>query len=238
MSPLIAPPSCSPHPALFSGQTLSWGAIRRLLAEPLDLSRPIDLHLMRHGETDTNARGLVTGAIDAPLTGLGREQAAMAGRQLDRRYDAAFHSALSRTQETLAIAARAGQIELGLVCMDWRLNERSLGELESKPARHIEEFARGDLSYAPLGGESYAEVARRILSFLLDLLRFVSASESFSLLLCGHMGPMRILMGIFDEQDDPSQVLSRRFQNSQVLRARLRRLVLPRFLTSVAVDPC
>jgi broad specificity phosphatase PhoE len=218
----------------FSGQTLGWGALLASLSEPVELPHPVELHVVRHGETETNARSLVTGAQDSPLTALGREQARLVGRGLDPRYDAAFHSQLSRSAETLRLAIEAGHVEVGAVYADHRLNERSLGQLELTPVRPIEEFARGDLDYAPPGGDSYAEVSRRLLSFLLDLTRYVRLTDATALLICGHMGPMRILAGIFEEQSDPSQVLARSFKNTEVLRVRWNRLVLPAFLAEVA----
>jgi 2,3-bisphosphoglycerate-dependent phosphoglycerate mutase len=212
----------------------SWETILRLLAEPVRLRFPVDLHLIRHGETEANARSLVTGAQDSPLTAVGREQARIAARCLARRYDAAIHSCLSRSAETLRIAIEAGHIEVGRVSADPRLNERSLGELEMTPVRPIEEFARGDMEYAPSGGDSYAEVSRRLLSFLIDLTRYVRRTEATALLLCGHMGPMRILAGIFEGICDPSQVLARSFKNTECLRVRWDHLAFPTFLSGIA----
>jgi probable phosphoglycerate mutase len=218
----------------FSSEVYSWEVIADLLAEPIELPFSVDLHLMRHGETEANAQSLVTGVQDSPLTGLGREQAQAVGRLLVSRYDVAIHSRLSRSAETLRLAIDAGHIEVGAVYADQRLNERSLGELELTQVRPIEEFARGDLHYAPSGGDSYAEVSRRLLSFLLDLARFVSRTDTSAVLLCGHMGPMRILAGIFEGQCDPSRVLARSFKNTEVLRVHWDRLAFPAFLRGVA----
>ena len=218
----------------FSGEAYSWDVIGDLLAEPIQLPFPVELHLMRHGETEANARSLVTGAQDSPLTALGREQARAVGRLLDPRYDVAIHSRLSRSAETLRLAIDAGHVAVGAVHADAHLNERSLGELELTPVRPIEEFARGDFNYAPGGGDSYADVTRRLLSFLLDLARFVRRTGTAAVLLCGHMGPMRILAGIFEGQCDPSRVLARSFRNTEVLRVRWDRLAFPAFLSGVA----
>jgi broad specificity phosphatase PhoE len=218
----------------FSGEVRSWEEIGNRLAVPIVLPVPVELHLVRHGETEANARSLVTGAQDSPLTPLGREQARAVGRHLDPRYDAAIHSRLSRSAETLQLALEAGHVDVGAVYADARLNERSLGELELTPVRPIEEFARGDLEYAPAGGDSYAEVSRRLLSFLIDLAGFVRRTDATAVLICGHMGPMRILAGIFDENPDPAQVLARSFKNTEVLRVPWDRLAYPAFLAGVA----
>lgn len=208
-----------------------WELLREMLARPVVFARPLDIHLVRHGETVTNAQSLVTGSRDVPLTDLGREQARLVGHQLDRRYDVAFYSTLTRSQETLSLAVAAGRVVVDPVIADWRLNERSLGELEMKPWEPIEELAKGDFSYAPIGGDSYSEVTRRLLSFLVDLVRYTREAEARKILVCGHMGPMRILMGIFEELSDPVAVLGQSFRNTEICRVKWRRLVFPAFLT-------
>ncbi len=208
----------------------SWEEIRAALSRPLSLPSAISLHLARHGETETNAQGIVTGAQDVSLTARGEEQARRLGLLLDRHYDLAFHSTLSRSRRTLLLALEAGRVRADQIREDPRLNERSLGTLEMKPWQPVDEYAQGDLHYAPEGGDSYAEVARRCLSFLLDLAADVAASRPEKILVCSHMGPMRILLGILKDQSDPIQVLARSFENTEVVRLQWRSLVLPGFL--------
>lgn len=114
---------------------------------------------------------------------------------------------------------------------DKRIDERSLGELELAPARPIAEFARGNLSYAPRGGESYESVAQRCLSFLIDLAELsVVAKHGLKLLVCSHVGPMRIVAGILDGIDDPAEVLRLSFENSAPRRFEIERLDFPKFV--------
>lgn len=223
----------SPKPLQFiqESRILSWSDLRQTLAEPLVLPSAVQLHLMRHGETVTNARSIVTGSQDVALSPKGEEQARQAGRELDPYYDLAVHSTLSRSCRTLILALQAGHTKAATACADARLNERSLGVLELQPSRHVDEFARGDLLFAPEGGENYAEVTRRSLSFLLDLRAYVLATGSEKILLCGHMGPMRILLGILEDLSDPIQVLAQSFGNTQIIRMQCRQLTFPRFLT-------
>lgn len=217
----------------FSGEIYPWEILSASLSLPISLPRPVHLHIVRHGETEANAHSLVTGARDSPLTPRGREQAQLVGRGLSRQYNVAFHSKLSRSAETLQLSIESGQVEVGAVYADCRLNERSLGELELTPVRPIKEFARGDLTFAPAGGDSYAEVSRRLLSFLLDLTRFVCHTNASAILICGHMGPMRILAGIFEGSTDSAGVLARSFRNTEVLRIRWDHLAFPSFLTGL-----
>jgi len=215
----------SPSPRVFN-----WSEMRQTLAHGILLPKPIQLDLMRHGETVTNAKGLVTGSQDVPLTQAGEEQARRIGLRLDRHYELALHSTLDRSLKTLLLALLAGHIKVDQILADPRLNERSLGILELRPWAPVEEYAQGDLYYAPAGGESYAEVARRCLSLLLDLVDFVVAVLPERILVSGHMGPMRILIGILEEQHDPVVVLARSFENTEIVRVHWRRLVLPGFM--------
>jgi probable phosphoglycerate mutase len=217
-----------------TNRVLSWPELREVLSRPFPLNRPVQLHLMRHGETVTNARGLVTGSQDVPLTAAGEEQARRIGPQLDRYYALALHSTLSRSLRTLVLAVEAGRIRIDRMRGDPRLNERSLGVLELHPWRPVDEYAHGDLSYAPEGGDSYAEVARRCLSLLLDLVDDVATAHLEKILISGHMGPMRILLGILEERSDPVGVLARSFQNTEVVRVQWSRLVLPGFLRAIS----
>ncbi len=213
-----------------STRVFSWSQLRETLVQGILLPKPVQLHLMRHGETITNAEGLVTGSEDVPLTPVGEEQARRIGLRLDRHYDLALHSTLERSRKTLLLALEAGHIKADHILADPRLNERSLGVLERRPWTPVDEYARGDLYYAPAGGDSYAEVARRCLSLLLDLLGFVAAAHPERILMSSHMGPMRILIGILEEQQDPVCVLARSFENTEIVRVQWRRLLLPGFL--------
>lgn len=222
------------HPFLHPDcRVLGWAELREVLSRPLPLANPVQLHLMRHGETLTNAQALVTGSQDVPLTAVGEEQARWIGLQLNPHYGLALHSTLSRSWRTLFLALEAGRSRVDRIRCDPRLNERSLGVLELQPWRPVDEYAHGDLCYAPEGGDSYAEVARRCLSLLVDLVDEVATTPLETVLVSGHMGPMRILLGILEERSDPVQVLARSFRNTEVVQLQWNRLVWPGFLRNV-----
>ena len=75
-----------------------------------------------------------------------------------------------------------------------------------------------------------SEVARRIMSFLLDLADRVGEDEVSKVLICSHMGSMRILVGIIEEQDNPATVLRFSFPNAEVYRLTWSQLRIPGFL--------
>ena len=65
------------------------------------------LYIIRHGETDLNAKGILQGWIDPPINRSGRELAAMTGRAMkDIRFDRCISSPLCRAWETAEILLR------------------------------------------------------------------------------------------------------------------------------------
>lgn len=89
--------------------------------------------LVRHGESEWNARGLLTGWGDPGLTTRGIRQAADAGRRLAGagiRIDRAHASALRRAGDTARHLLGAAGCPSTPVQSHWQLNERHLGALE------------------------------------------------------------------------------------------------------------
>ena len=214
----------------FSCRTaIDWSTIHQRLTGPLKLPSDVTLHLFRHGETLRNQLGLVTGASNVPLSRRGRQQANSLGWQLDHDYDLAFSSSLSRSRETLLLALSAGNVVVREIFMDSRLDERSLGILEGEPARTLEPYARGELRFAPVNGDSYETVTLKALSFLLDLFDYVTQNNVRKIAISTHMGPLRILFGILEMDRDPICVLRRKFANASVLRLTWNELSFPPF---------
>ncbi|MCW5606148.1 MAG: histidine phosphatase family protein [Burkholderiales bacterium] len=88
-------------------------------------------YFLRHGETEPNRLGLVTGAADIELNATGRLQALAAAERLKGRgVTAIYSSSLRRARDTANCAAAA----LGLpVTAIPELAERNWGELEGRP---------------------------------------------------------------------------------------------------------
>lgn len=71
------------------------------------LPRQTRFSLIRHGRSEGNAAGIFQGRKEYPLSDIGRDQAAAAGRALAARQDAVMLcSPLARARETAEIAAR------------------------------------------------------------------------------------------------------------------------------------
>jgi broad specificity phosphatase PhoE len=153
-----------------------------------------ELLLVRHGESsgnvareDAEADGAEVIDIDwrdadTPLSEHGRRQAQALGSWLgalpaDRRPAHVWSSPYVRAADTARIAVAASELRLP-VLLDERLRDRELGVLDRLTGhgvrtRFAAEAARrrllGKLYYRPPGGESWADVALRLRSFLQDL---------------------------------------------------------------------
>ena len=94
---------------------------------------PGKLILVRHGQSIWNVQNLFTGWHDVDLSDLGRQEAAQAGRELQREKiepHIAFTSVLKRAIRTLWLIMDTTDRMWMPVERSWRLNERHYGALE------------------------------------------------------------------------------------------------------------
>ena len=102
------------------------------------------LVLLRHGESDWNAKNLFTGWVDVPLSEKGRTEAATGGRlmkEADLLPDVVHTSLLRRAITTANLALDAADRHWIGVKRSWRLNERHYGALQGKNKKQtLEEF--------------------------------------------------------------------------------------------------
>ncbi|MFB9707588.1 phosphoglyceromutase [Streptosporangium sandarakinum] len=93
------------------------------------------LVLLRHGESEWNAKGLFTGWVDAGLSEKGEEEARRGGRLLVEagvRPDVLHTSVLTRAIQTANLALGTADLLWLPVNRSWRLNERHYGALQGK----------------------------------------------------------------------------------------------------------
>lgn len=117
-----------------------------------------DVVLVRHGESETAAAGVVGG--DAPLTEAGRSQARALARALaDRPFDACLTSPALRARETAAIVLEGRDVPQ-TVAAD--LADIGFGAFEGGSlAEYRAWVAAHDPAEEPPGGESRVETLRR-----------------------------------------------------------------------------
>jgi len=93
------------------------------------------LILLRHGESEWNAKNLFTGWVDVDLSEKGKDEAARAGQLLKESQllpDVLHTSLLKRAIDTADIALKAcGKSDIPTK-RSWRLNERHYGALQGK----------------------------------------------------------------------------------------------------------
>jgi 2,3-bisphosphoglycerate-dependent phosphoglycerate mutase len=98
------------------------------------------LVLLRHGESEWNAKNLFTGWVDVPLSEKGRLEAARGGRLLTENQvlpDVVHTSLLRRAIITANLALDAADRHWIDVKRTWRLNERHYGALQGKNKTQI-----------------------------------------------------------------------------------------------------
>ena len=102
------------------------------------------LILLRHGESDWNAKNLFTGWVDVALTEKGQAEAVRGGEQLkeaDLLPDVVHTSLQRRAINTAALALDAADRHWIPVRRSWRLNERHYGALQGKDKKQtLEEY--------------------------------------------------------------------------------------------------
>ncbi|MEU7840485.1 histidine phosphatase family protein [Micromonospora sp. NPDC049114] len=157
-----------------------------------------ELTLIRHGQSlanvafaDAHARGLTDHGLtgrdaDIELSSLGWGQATRLGHWLaalpsHRRPQVVVCSPYVRARQTWSRAAETAAqsgADYPLAVVDHRLCDRLMGDLELlTPAMIAQRFpaeaarlaAEGEFSYQPPGGESFADIARRLAAVLADL---------------------------------------------------------------------
>ena len=133
------------------------------------MAHPLTLLLVRHGQSEWNAAGILQGQTPhVPLTELGHAQAAAIARDLARLDPGALVSSdLRRAVQTAEYCARATGLPFTTTPA---LREMGHGVLEGRPSREIwnavdwsDPRARAD------GGESATDLHERVASYLAAL---------------------------------------------------------------------
>ena len=161
------------------------------------------LVLVRHGQSEWNAKNLFTGWRDPGLTETGETEAREAGRRLKAlglSFDIAYTSALTRAQATLDLMLE----EMGLmvpIIQDERLNERDYGDLSGLNKDDAREKWGADQVHVwrrsfdtpPPGGESLKMTAERVLPYFNETIR-PDVMDGRRVLVVAHGNSLRALV--------------------------------------------
>jgi len=150
--------------------------------------------LLRHGQTDSNAGGMIQGHLPVPLNDLGRKQADLLAQRIADwrpRVEAIVSSDLARAVQTAEpIAQACGLADRITFDRAWR--ERGLGEMEGKTVgdREIWRAATGEIT--PPGAESVPQFRGRVV----EALRNLPATQTgwTVVAVVTHGGPIRAIL--------------------------------------------
>lgn len=133
------------------------------------MPRVVTLLLVRHGQSEWNAAGLIQGQTEhVPLTALGHAQASAAAGELAAvRPGALISSDLRRAVQTAEHCARATGLPYTTSAA---LREQGYGVLEGRPSRELRDVVDWtDPHWAAEGGESLVQLHERVAVFLKQL---------------------------------------------------------------------
>ncbi len=162
------------------------------------------LVLVRHGQSEWNAKNLFTGWKDPKLTDLGIQEAIKAGDLLETRnlkFDLMFTSDLFRAQETgRLILEQMNHADIQVI-KDQSLNERNYGDLAGLNKDEAREkwgekqvhIWRRSFDVPPPGGESLKNTAERVLPYFKGEI-MPKVKEGLNILVAAHGNSLRALV--------------------------------------------
>lgn len=167
------------------------------------------LVLVRHTESEWNAKGLWTGLTDISLGESGREKARSLSKKLkDFHFDRAFTSVLKRSIETLAEIKTALGEDFPVV-EDKALNERDYGEFTGKNKWEVQkqlgeaEFKklRRAWDYPIPSGETLKDVYNRVVPYYqAQILSYLKSGKN--VLIVAHGNSLRALVKYLESVSD------------------------------------
>jgi len=149
------------------------------------MKKRLHLYVFRHGQTYFNRDDKFTGFIDSKLTKTGIEEARIVALRLkNKKIDVAFQSSLSRAKDTLKEVLKFHP-ECKQIIEDNRMIERDYGKLSGLThlecvkkygAEQYDKWHRG-FNDRPPAGESFADIEKRVKSFVDDLIKFMKKAK-------------------------------------------------------------
>lgn len=165
------------------------------------------IYLFRHGETDFNRDKRFTGHLDSKLTNKGKEHAKIISKKMkNKRFQVAVHTSLSRSKDTLMPTLKSHP-ECVFIIQDDRMIERDYGSLSGKYHSEAikkygqEQFDKWHRGYSskdrPPKGECFADVEKRVSSFIRDLKEFMKKNK-VNVAISAHGNSIRLFRKIME----------------------------------------
>ena len=142
------------------------------------------LIVVRHGQTQHNADGLLLGRLDPPLTDRGRAQASAVAAAVGP-VDRVVSSPLLRARSTAEAFGAPVEVDDRWIEIDYGVHDgRPLADIPSS----LWARWRSDPGFTPEGGESLAAVGERVASACESL---AAAAASGDVVVVTHVSPMK-----------------------------------------------
>lgn len=171
------------------------------------------LYVARHGETEWNRKGIITGRSDIALSEVGYEQAALLAEDvalLQPPITKLIHSPLERASETARIVAERNHLT---TTMDDRLLELDYGDYDGtsdEQAGYLRTRTQFAVRYP--NGESLMDVYARVVPLLEEL---EQNQEETYLLVC-HNSVIRAIKNYFEPLEN-DKVFNYRTPNAKLI---------------------
>lgn len=171
-----------------------------------------NLILVRHGQSEWNAKNLFTGWENPGLTETGKTEAQNAGgliNNLGISFDCLFTSALIRAQLTGTIILKAINQNNIKIIENKALNERFYGDLQGmnkdecrqKWGEELVQTWRRSYELGPPGGETLKETGERVLPYYLSEIHPM-LMQDMNVIVAAHGNSLRSLIKYLDKVSD------------------------------------
>lgn len=129
------------------------------------------LFFVRHGQSESNKKGVLTGHIDVSLSDEGIEQVKKTSLEISSDFQEIYSSDLIRCKQTAEIINKKLNTS---IMYDYRLRERNFGSLAGKSwgevGQDLKEIDKNQqYDYRPYGGEHVEEVRERVFSCIEEI---------------------------------------------------------------------
>ena len=147
-----------------------------------------EIFVVRHGQTEANARGLLLGRLDVDLDALGRAQAEALAAAVPAP-DLVVSSPLARARQTAAAFGVDVEVDEEWIELDY-------GAWDGVPAGEVsaDDWSswRADSDFAPPGGESLGHLSARVHDALDDLAGRLDGRRA---VVVTHVSPIKAAVG-------------------------------------------
>lgn len=171
------------------------------------------LYVARHGETEWNHKGIISGRSDIALSEVGYQQAKLLAKEvanLSQPITKIIHSPLQRAKETARIVAEKNKLPMSV---DERLIELDYGDFDgTSDQQSVYLQLRTQFAVRYPNGESLMDVYARIVPLLTEL---EQDQENTYLLVC-HNSVIRAMKNYFEPLEN-EKVFNYRTPNAKLI---------------------